>query len=463
MIGKVISMNWTNLLQSQRKYFLKGKTLSISKRLQALKRLQEAIREWEPLIQKALYRDLGKSKTEAYMTEIGIVLEELRYAIRHLKSWSKGQKAAMPLAQFPSTSYRIPEPYGVVLIMSPWNYPFQLTLLPLVGALAAGNCAVLKPSNYSPHTSQLLHHLISSCFPPEYVCVVTGGRKENSALLEQKFDYIFFTGGVTVGKLVMQSAARHLTPVTLELGGKSPCLVDHTANLTMAARRIVFGKYLNAGQTCVAPDYILVEKSVEKPLLAALQKAISQFYGRNALDNPDYPKIINSKHFKRLQGLLDGQTVFCGGSSRPDSLKMEPTVLKDVAPGSAIMQEEIFGPLLPVLTVDSIGEMISFVRRRAKPLALYLFSSSQDTIRRILRTVSFGGGCVNDTIIHLASTRLPFGGVGESGMGSYHGKKSFDTFSHYKSIVKKAAWLDLPMRYPPYSDQKLKLIRAFLK
>lgn len=369
----------------------------------------------------------------------------------------------MPLAQFPSTSYRIPEPYGVVLIMSPWNYPFQLTLLPLVGALAAGNCAVLKPSNYSPHTSQLLHHLISSCFPPEYVCVVTGGRKENSALLEQKFDYIFFTGGVTVGKLVMQSAARHLTPVTLELGGKSPCLVDHTANLTMAARRIVFGKYLNAGQTCVAPDYILVEKSVEKPLLAALQKAISQFYGRNALDNPDYPKIINSKHFKRLQGLLDGQTVFCGGSSRPDSLKMEPTVLKDVAPGSAIMQEEIFGPLLPVLTVDSIGEMISFVRRRAKPLALYLFSSSQDTIRRILRTVSFGGGCVNDTIIHLASTRLPFGGVGESGMGSYHGKKSFDTFSHYKSIVKKAAWLDLPMRYPPYSDQKLKLIRAFLK
>lgn len=456
-------MDLTGLLHAQRKYFEEGNSLSVSKRLEALKRLQKAIREWEPLIQKALYLDLNKGKMEAYMTEVGMVLEELGFAIRHLKSWSKARKVATPLAQFPSKSYRIPEPYGVVLIMSPWNYPFQLTLSPLIGALAAGNCAVLKPSNYSPHTSQLIQDLISSCFPPEYVCVIPGGREENRALLEQKFDYIFFTGGVTVGKLVMQSATRHLTPVTLELGGKSPCLVDHTANLSVIARRIVFGKFLNAGQTCVAPDYILVEKSVEKPLLAALKDAVFQFYGRNALYNPDYPKIINTKHFKRLQGLLVGQTVFCGGESRPDSLKIEPTVLKDVSPESAVMQEEIFGPLLPVLAVDSIDEMISFVRRRPKPLALYLFTSSQDTKRRVLRTLSFGGGCVNDTIIHLASTRLPFGGVGESGMGSYHGKKSFDTFTHYKSIVKKAVWLDLPMRYPPYTDKKLKTIRTFLK
>ena len=309
----------------------------------------------------------------------------------------------------------------------------------------------------------LIQELISSCFPPEYVCVVPGGREENSALLKQKFDYIFFTGGVSVGKLVMQSAARHLTPVTLELGGKSPCLVDHTANLSLAARRIVFGKFLNAGQTCVAPDYILVEKAVKMPLLAALQNAISQFYGRNALYNPDYPKIINATHFNRLQGLLAGQTVFCGGKSRPDALKIEPTVLEEVSPESAVMREEIFGPLLPVLALDSIDEMISFVRRRPKPLALYLFTSSQNTKRRVLRTLSFGGGCVNDTIIHLASTRLPFGGVGESGMGSYHGKKSFDTFTHYKSIVKKATWLDLPMRYPPYTDKKLQVIRKFLK
>ena len=456
-------MDLTDLLHAQRKYFEEGNSLSLSKRLEALKRLQEAIREREPLIQKTLYLDLNKSKTEAYMTEVGMVLEELRFAIRHLASWSKARKVATPLAQFPSKSYRIPEPYGVVLIMSPWNYPFQLTLSPLIGALAAGNCAVLKPSNYSPHTSQLIQELISSCFPPEYVCVVPGGREKNSALLKQKFDYIFFTGGVSVGKLVMQSAARHLTPVTLELGGKSPCLVDHTADLSLAARRIVFGKFLNAGQTCVAPDYILVEKAVKIPLLAALQNAISQFYGRNALYNPDYPKIINAKHFNRLQGLLAGQTVFCGGKSRPDALKIEPTVLEDVSPESAAMREEIFGPLLPVLTLDSIDEMISFVRRRPKPLARYLFTSSQNTKRRVLRTLSFGGGCVNDTIIHLASTRLPFGGVGESGMGSYHGKKSFDTFTHYKSIVKKATWLDLPMRYPPYTDKKLQVIRKFLK
>ena len=456
-------MELSELVQAQRLYFQSGATRPLSFRLTALKALQQAIVAREEDILTALKSDLNKSPCEGYMTEVGMVLSELRFVLHHLKRWAKEERVKTPLTQFPSKSFVVKEPYGVVLIMSPWNYPFQLCLEPLIGALAAGNCAIVKPSNYAPATSKIIHALIRDCFDAQYVTTVLGGRQENADLLQQKFDYLFFTGGPGVGRLVMESAARHLTPVTLELGGKSPCIVDESANLPLAARRIVFGKFLNAGQTCVAPDYLLVQQSVKKALLSELKKAVRASFGEYPLKNADYPKIINQKHFDRLLSLLKGEDLAFGGQFCADTLQIAPTLIKNVTFDSAIMQEEIFGPLLPVMTFSTLDEVIQTLLPRPKPLALYLFTTRKSAEERVLSSLSFGGGCINDTIIHLATSAMGFGGVGESGMGSYHGKKSFDTFTHEKSVVKKSNRIDVPLRYPPYDHKKLSLLKKIMK
>ena len=451
------------LVTAQRTYFSTGATLPLSARRAALQRLREAIKAREGDIAAALRSDLNKSPTESYMCEIGMTLSELRFVERHLDSWARDRRHLTPLAQFPAKSLTVSEPYGVVLIMSPWNYPFLLTVEPLIGAIAAGNCCVVKPSAYSPATSAVLRDILAECFPPEFVAVVEGGRAENQALLDQKFDYIFFTGGVEVGKEVMTRAARHLTPVTLELGGKSPCIVDSTARLDLAAKRLVFGKLLNCGQTCVAPDYLLIDRRVKTPFLAYVQRWITVMYGENPLDNDGYVRMVNRKHFDRVMGLIDPAKVVFGGRGDPETLKIQPTVLDNVSLEDPVMQEEIFGPVLPVLTFDQIGEALDFVNARPRPLALYLFSQEKSTQERFLRRTSFGGGCINDTVIHLATSRMGFGGVGASGMGSYHGRDSFETFSHRKSVVKKSTLLDLPVRYAPYGPGKDRLLRLFLR
>ena len=455
--------NLEKLVEKQRAYFAEGKTLPVQERIRALERLGQALKSSEAELCRALRADLGKSRTESYMCEIGLTLSELGYVKKHLRSWSKDRRVRTPLSQFHARSFTVQEPYGVVLVMSPWNYPVLLTLEPLIGALAAGNCCVVKPSAYSPETSSVMAKILRSVFPEEYVPVVEGGRQENQGLLAQKFDYIFFTGGVNVGKLVMEKASAHLTPVTLELGGKSPCIIDETANLKLAARRLAFGKYLNCGQTCVAPDYVLVHEKVKERFLGYVKEEIVRMYGARPLENPDYGKIVNRKHFDRLLGLMNPEKLVFGGESREESLQIAPAVLDGVTPEDAVMQEEIFGPLLPILTVRSMEEALSFVNDRPKPLAFYIFTQDKKVEQMFLRRASFGGGCVNDTIIHLATSAMGFGGVGNSGMGSYHGKKSFDTFSHEKSIVKKYNWIDLPMRYQPYTEQKEKMIRTFLK
>lgn len=455
--------NLEKLVEKQRTYFAEGKTLPVQERIRALERLGQALKSSEAELCRALRADLGKSRTESYMCEIGLTLSELGYVKKHLRSWSKDRRVRTPLSQFHARSFTVQEPYGVVLVMSPWNYPVLLTLEPLIGALAAGNCCVVKPSAYSPETSSVMAKILRSVFPEEYVAVVEGGRQENQGLLAQKFDYIFFTGGVNVGKLVMEKASAHLTPVTLELGGKSPCIIDETANLKLAARRLAFGKYLNCGQTCVAPDYVLVHEKVKERFLGYVKEEIVRMYGARPLENPDYGKIVNRKHFDRLLGLMNPEKLVFGGESREESLQIAPAVLDGVTPEDAVMQEEIFGPLLPVLTVRSMEEALSFVNDRPKPLAFYIFTQDKKVEQMFLRRASFGGGCVNDTIIHLATSAMGFGGVGNSGMGSYHGKKSFDTFSHEKSIVKKYNWIDLPMRYQPYRKLNEKLLKKFLK
>ena len=451
------------IVKKQRTYFAEGKTMETGKRIEALNRLEQAILSTEQKLYEALKTDLGKSRAESYMCEVGLTLSELRYVRKHIKKWSREKRVPTPLAQFHAKSFTVQEPYGVVLVMSPWNYPVLLTLEPLIGALAAGNCCVLKPSAYSPATSAVLKQLIADAFPEEYVAVIEGGREENQNLLSQKFDYIFFTGGVQVGKMVMEKASAHLTPVTLELGGKSPCIIDKSANLKLAAKRLAFGKYLNCGQTCVAPDYVLVHEDIKEEFLKLLKEEIRSMYGEQPLRNPDYGKMINRKHFDRVLGLIDREKLILGGESAAETLQIAPAVMNQVTEDDAVMQEEIFGPLLPILTVASMEEAIAFVNKRPKPLALYLFTENREVEKNVLEYTSFGGGCVNDTIIHLATSRMGFGGVGNSGMGSYHGKKSFETFSHEKSIVKKYTWIDLPMRYQPYTGWKEKMVRMFLR
>nr|WP_317449126.1 aldehyde dehydrogenase [uncultured Sellimonas sp.] len=452
-----------NLVTRQSKYFQTGATLPVSARITALRRLYSAISSNEKEIHNALKKDLGKSGFESYMCETGLVLEEISYMLKHIQRFAGEKKVRTPLAQFHSRSYQKPSPYGVVLIMSPWNYPFMLTLSPLVDALAAGNTAVVKPSAYSPYTSEVLQKILSQCFDPQYAAVVTGGRAENTCLLKEHFDYIFFTGSQAVGKEVMRNAAEHLTPVTLELGGKSPCIVDQTADIKLAARRIVFGKYLNCGQTCVAPDYIYCHHSVKDRLIKEVQKQIQKQYGKQPLRNPNYGKIINEKHFDRILGLIDEKKVVYGGNSDRKTLRIEPTVLDHVTFQDAVMQEEIFGPLMPILTFDNLDDVIRKINSLSHPLALYFFTSDKSAAKKVTSRCGFGGGCINDTIIHLATTEMGFGGFGESGMGAYHGKIGFDTFSHYKSIVDKKTWIDLPMRYQPYQKLQEKMVRFFLK
>ena len=446
----------------QRRFFDTGVTLDIRYRTAALKRLQKTVIDHESELLAALRQDLGKSRAEGYMCELGMVRSELSWLLKNLKKLTRDQRVGTPLHQFPARSFRRPSPYGVTLIMSPWNYPVLLTLGPLADALAAGNTAVVKPSAYAPATARLLDRLLGSIFPAAYVEVIQGGREENEWLLAERFDYIFFTGSKKVGRLVLEQAAKHLTPVTLELGGKSPCIVHSSADLAAAARKIVFGKFLNCGQTCIAPDYVLCEESVREEFLRLLRLEIQRQYGKDYKFNLSYGRIVSKKHFDRLLGLLEPEKVFLGGASDKEALRIEPTVMTNVTWDDAVMQEEIFGPILPVLTFTDVEEVIDTVRDHEKPLALYLFAKDKAVIDRITKRCQFGGGCINDVIIHLATTEMPFGGVGESGMGSYHGQAGFDTFTHYKSMVKSGP-LDLPVRYQPYTKKSEKLIRFFLK
>ena len=452
------------LLLAQRDYYKSGATLPVKFRVAQLKKLYCAVEKYEQEIADALRSDLGKSRYEGFMCEIGLVRSEITYMLKHVRRFAKRKRVKTPLSQFQARSYRQPVPYGSVLIMSPWNYPFLLTLDPLVDALAAGNTAIVKPSAYAPATAKIVEKLLSECFLPEYVAVVTGGRAENTALLEKKFDMIFFTGSQAVGKEVLRRAAEHLTPTVLELGGKSPCIVDASANIKLAARRIVFGKYLNCGQTCVAPDYVLCAREVKEELVCAVIAEIKRQYGEDPLENGDYGKIISEKHFNRLCGLIDEKKVVFGGITSPDTCQIAPTVMDGVTLEDAVMGEEIFGPILPILAFDDFDEMVEELKIKDKPLALYLFTSDKKHIKRVTTELSYGGGCINDVVIHLATSEMGFGGVGESGMGAYHGKAGFDAFSHEKSIVDKKNWLDLPMRYQPYKSKFYeKLLRMFLK
>lgn len=451
------------IVENQRTYFYTGATLPLSHRIEALKKIQSYILTHEAEIGKAIRKDLGKSDFESYMCETGLVLSEITYMLKHIRSFAKEKNVLTPLAQFHSRSFKKPSPYGVALIMSPWNYPFLLTIDPLIDALAAGNTVVLKPSAYSPYTSAVIQSMIEECFDTRYVAVITGGRAENTCLLNEHFDYIFFTGSQTVGKEVMRHAAAHLTPVTLELGGKSPCIVEESANIKLAARRIVFGKYLNCGQTCVAPDYIYCDRKIKDQLLAEIKRQIKRQFRSEPLTNKNYGKIINEKHFDRITKLIDSSKVVFGGKCDRTTLKIEPTVMDHVTFDDAVMQEEIFGPILPILTYDSLDQAIHKINSMPHPLALYVFTSDKTAARKVTARCGFGGGCINDTIIHLATSEMGFGGFGESGMGSYHGKDGFRTFSHYKSIVYKKTWLDLPMRYQPYRKINEKLIHLFLK
>lgn len=456
-------MDITELVNKQRAFFMKGATLDASFRLAALKKLSLAITEMEAEIVVALTTDLNKSEIEGYMSEIGIVQDEIKCAIKNLSKWMKKSKVKTPLMLFPAKCYTVPEPFGVTLIMSPWNYPFMLSISPFVGAIAAGNCAIIKPSAYAPTVASVIEKLVKRCFKEEYCAVVLGSRKENTELLEQKFDYIFFTGSMAVGRVVMEAASKHLCPVTLELGGKSPAIVDETADIDLAAKRLVFGKYMNAGQTCVAPDYVLVHKNKKAELIEKLRHYISHCYPKDANGAViDYPRIVNEKHFERLSGLMQGESIVIGGEVNRASLSIEPTVLDKVSFDAPIMQEEIFGPLLPLIEYEQLDAAINEIQGRAKPLALYLFSSDQSVWKRIEKTVSFGGGCINDCLLHVSSPYLPFGGVGDSGMGRYHGKDSFDTFSHYKSIMNKSTKLDFDVRYRPYDEKKSKMIHKLL-
>lgn len=452
------------ILEEQRKFFLSGETLPIKFRKQMLKKLYASVVFHKEEILSALTSDLGKSDFEGFMCEVGLSLTEISYMIKNVKKFAKEKTVITPLAQFASRSYKKPCPYGNTLIMSPWNYPFLLSIEPLANAIAAGNTAILKPSAYSPATSRIIEKILSECFEKKFVAVVTGGRQENSALLEQKFDFVFFTGSQAVGKEVLRHTAENLTPAILELGGKSPCIIDSSAKIRLAAKRVVFGKYLNCGQTCVAPDYILCHKDIKDEFVKEVKIQIEKQYGKNPLENSDYGKIINQKHFERISSLINTEKVVHGGKTNPQTQQIEPTVLDNVTWDDAVMQEEIFGPIMPILTYENLDQVIADLQKKQKPLALYFFSQNKKNIKAVTEKVSYGGGCINDTIIHLATSEMGFGGVGESGMGSYHGKTGFDAFSHTKSIVDKKTWMDLPMRYQPY-DRKIngKLLKMFLK
>lgn len=448
------------LVSAQHNYFNTNITKDTAFRHDALKNLLAAIKENESAIYDALQKDLGKSNQEAFMTEVGLVISSIRYALCHLDKWAKPKRCKTPLTHFPAKSYIYKEPYGVVLIMSPWNYPFFLTLSPLIGAIAAGNCAVIKTSRSSPNTSALIKAMINSVFSSSYIHVVDVDE-DYDAILSCQYDYIFFTGSERVGRIVMRHASENLTPVTLELGGKSPCIIDKSANLKRAAKRIAWGKIINAGQTCVAPDYVVVPREKMDQFISLLQKNFYQFLA-SPLDNEDYPHIINLHHFIRLKNLIANAPSVMGGKVDEKKFKIEPAIFTEADFNDDIMKNEIFGPILPVIAYDDLDEVLAVIKNRPKPLACYIFGRNHDFKRKVISTLSFGGGCINDTIMHVANEHLPFGGVGASGMGSYHGKHSFDTFTHQKSMIVSGS-LDLPFRYPPYSDQKGKTIHKILR
>ncbi|HDB6519434.1 TPA: aldehyde dehydrogenase [Staphylococcus aureus] len=445
-------------------FFNTQQTKDISFRKEQLKKLSKAIKSYESNILEALYTDLGKNKVEAYATEIGITLKSIKNARKELKNWTKTKNVDTPLYLFPTKSYIKKEPYGTVLIIAPFNYPFQLVFEPLIGAIAAGNTAIIKPSELTPNVARVIKRLINETFDANYIEVIEGGIEETQTLIHLPFDYVFFTGSENVGKIVYQAASENLVPVTLEMGGKSPVIVDETANIKVASERICFGKFTNAGQTCVAPDYILVHESVKDDLITALSKTLREFYGQNIQQSPDYGRIVNLKHYHRLTSLLNSEqmNIVFGGHSDEDERYIEPTLLDHVTSDSAIMQEEIFGPILPILTYQSLDEAIAFIHQRPKPLSLYLFSEDENATQRVINELSFGGGAINDTLMHLANPKLPFGGVGASGMGRYHGKYSFDTFTHEKSYIFKSTRLESGVHLPPYKG-KFKYIKAFFK
>ena len=453
---------YLSIRSTMQSYFDSGATLSVSARIEHLIKLKKTILQWEDRLYDACMKDLGKSSFETYETEIGIVQAEISHTLRHLKKWAKPKRVPTPLAHFPSSSYIIRQPKGVVLVMSPWNYPIQLSLVPLACALAAGCCVLLKPSRYSRNVSSVLKQMLDSCFDPALVSVVEGGHQANTDLLQLKWDHIFFTGSPAVGKIVMEAAARQLCPVTLELGGKSPCIIDGSVNMKTAAVRLAWGKFLNAGQTCVAPDYLLINEKCRDEFVNEFRKAVRKLYPQG-VNSPDLGKIINEKHFQRLRHLFENQKIIIGGEIDEKTMKIAPTLLDETDPESPVMQEEIFGPILPMITWKDFDEAVDFVRSREKPLALYIFSKDKKHIRQVQERLTYGGGCINDTIVHLSNPCMPFGGVGASGMGSYHAKQGFDTFPHEKSTLKKALWLDIPVRYAPYSSRLIRLLKLLMR
>ncbi|MCC0781809.1 aldehyde dehydrogenase [Clostridioides sp. ES-S-0108-01] len=454
-------MEINELVMVQRKYYNTGKTRDISFRLEQLKKLKSVVLQNEEKILLALKKDLNKSDFEGFMTEVGMFYSELDFAIKNIRKWSKIKRVSSGMVNFPSISKIIPQPYGVTLIMSPWNYPFQLALIPLVWSLAAGNCVILKPSEYSVSTSSIVKDIIENAFSKEYIAVVQGSQEESEKLLLERFDYIFFTGSTNVGRIVMKSASEHLTPITLELGGKSPCIILKDADIDLTAKRLTWGKLINAGQTCVAPDYILVHEDRKEELIEKIKYYINKYFGDNPCNNEQFPKIINEKHFNRILSLIDNDKVVYGGNCNKEILKIEPTIVDNTNWDDDIMKEEIFGPILPILSYKDLDEVVKEIIQRPNPLALYIFTKNKHLENKLLEMIPAGGCCINDTIIHIATNYLPFGGVGESGMGSYHGKAGFDTFTHYKSVLKKLN-LDVPIRYAPYDNKLIKILKKIM-
>jgi len=451
-----------NIVYQQDLFFSSGLTRNLKFRLDQLNRLYNIIEHNEEKILNALALDLGKSEHEAYTTEIAMVYNEIKHMIKNLPKYYRIKKVRTPSIYWGAKSFIIPEPVGKVLIIGPWNYPFNLMIMPLIGSIAAGNCTILKPSEYAPHTSSIIANIITEAFKPEYIAVIEGDVQISTKILQNPFNHIFFTGGTEVGKIIMQNAAIHLTPITLELGGKSPCIVEADINLEITARRIAWGKYLNAGQTCVAPDYLLVNKAIKNDLLKKLNDVIIEFYGHNPQNSKDYSRIINDRHFDRLVSLLQQGDIYCGGRFNKESLYISPTIIENISSDQPIMQEEIFGPILPVIEYENLEEAIDLIKTKPTPLALYFFSGNKNKQKHVLNSTISGGVCINDTIIHITSSNLPFGGIGQSGLGSYHGRASFDVFTHYKSVMNNTQLYDLKLKYPPYC-LKLSTMKRLLK
>ncbi|MTK14250.1 MAG: aldehyde dehydrogenase [Clostridiaceae bacterium] len=452
-----------DVLKKQKEYFYEGETKNVDFRIKQLQKLKVAIKDNEKLIMEALYKDLHKPEFEAYATEIGYIYDSIGYFIKNLKKWAKVRRVKTPAVHFGSRSYIYAEPYGSVLIVGPFNYPFQLIMEPLIGAISAGNCVVIKPSEYTANVSKIVYKIIKENFHEKYIEVIEGGKEETSVLINSPFDYIFFTGSVAVGKIVAEAAAKNQMPVTLELGGKSPTIIHKDANIESASERIIWGKFMNVGQTCVAPDYLLVHKEIKDQLVSKLVEKIKVFYGNNPKTSKDYGRIVNEKQLSRIKGLINEDKVIFGGDYDVEELYIAPTIMNNVTWEDKVMEEEIFGPVLPVLEYEDLNEVTNKINSRPKPLALYLFTESREVEKKVVENISYGGGCINDTMTHLASPFLPFGGVGTAGVGSYHGQRSFETFSHMKSVLKKSTRFNLRFIFPPYTKKKMAILRRAMK